>query len=214
MRLALLTLVFLVLISCDFPDAPTLQNPGSLGGSIEKNEVLFEGIDGSHEILFFTNKSHHALPYGKSFWIPLEEPQNPLIRWTLQAVKLSGELQAGFGMIFCHQPESEIMFLFLIRVDGFYQIAEFSQGNYHPFFDWVFDPAIRSGYGQKNTLEVRGNGSGLYSFLVNGTVIRTYQDENPPILLGGDQGMIVITSPREQFPQIPVDIRFQYGVGL
>ncbi|WP_052888146.1 serine/threonine-protein kinase [Thermogemmatispora carboxidivorans] len=68
-------------------------------------------------------------------------------------------------------------YLFEVDSQGRYRIARFDGGLEQPFADWSTTPALQSGTGVANTLQIIANGSNL-SFYANNVYLTTINDNN------------------------------------
>ena len=206
-RIIVSALFAILLFSCDFQN-PDSSWEGELGGGvIEENSILFGSTDTPGECLFETNEDRYSIPYGKSFWFPTSNVQDPFTEWSVGVVKESGREEAGFGLVFCDQGGS--MLTVMIRIDGSYQVAEVVGTDYRPFDVWHTHSAIHDGYGMYNLIRVSRGVGGEFTLWINGREVRRFVDDEAPIHSSGRQGYLVITSPLEDFPQKPVIVRFR-----
>ena len=178
------------------------------GGTPQVSTTLFSNSDIAGEKVFSTNDINISRPFGKSYWLPQGSEVTTFREYKIEAVKVGGDSSAGFGMIFCHGTE-ESMLTAMIRTDGFFQVAEVAGGTYKPMADWNSHSAIRTGFGQRNTLRVTRDDLGQFAFYVNDQKIYEFTDDEEPVHSGGRQGYLVVVSPREDFPKVPVDVRFR-----
>ena len=195
--------------SCNF--SSPLAAPDGTGdhkpSPIEKNTRLFADGETPGELVFETNESRYARPYGKSFWFPAGNIQSPFVEWGVTAGKESGRTEGGFGVVICDIGTS--MLTVMIRIDGYYQVAEIVKGDYVPRDAWRFHPAIVRDYGNRNRIDVSRASNGVFTLRINDQKITTFVDDEAPIHTGGRQGYLVVSSPLEDFPRIPLKVIFR-----
>ena len=197
--------------ACQFIDMsqPTGWD-GDLGGDgIQVSSTLFSQDGTTGEITFQTNDEKYSDPYGSSFWYPVaDSEQQPFSEWTVRTAKASGNQNAGFGIIFCHSVDGdtgvEQMLSVMIRNDGYYQIASIVGTTYTPNTSWTQSGAIY-GTGLFNTLRVSRTSGGIFTLYINEVEISDFEYAG---FSGGTQGYLVVVSPLEDFPDVPVNVRF------
>ena len=201
--------LMVLLVSCDFssplvpPEGIGDQNPPP----VEENTRLFVEGDKPGEFVFETNESGYSRPYGKSFWFPAGNTQSPFVDWGITVRKESGRTEGGFGIVICDVGTS--MLTVMIRIDGYYQVAEIVKGRYIPRDVWKPHPAIVRDRGNKNRINVSRASNGVFTLRINDQKITTFVDDEAPIHTGGRQGYLVVSSPLEDFPRIPLKVIFR-----
>ena len=209
-RLICLALLFLP-VSCGL-DWSRSEWDGETGGDgVAVSTELFRPTDAEGEWRFFTNDDANALPWGKSFWSPAGDSQDPFESWSLIVTKDGGEAYAGYGMILCHGGDgtTESMLTVMLRCDGYFQAAEVIGADYRPFDDWRRIDAIDEGYGRENEISVERDSGGTFTLRINGVEICRFSDDEEPFHDGGAQGFLAVVSPLEDFPDFPVSIRYR-----
>jgi hypothetical protein len=206
-----LLLIPLLLASCGLDWNPSDWDGETGGGGIEVSTELFGTTGIGNEWRFYTNDGENALPFGKSFWYPVGDGQEPFGGWSLVVTKDGGEAYAGYGMIFCHGSDGneESMLTVMLRCDGYFQVAEVIGTDYRPFDDWLPDDAIVEGYGRDNEIAVDRDSFGTFILRINGVEVYQFTDDEEPFHSGGDQGLLAVASPLEDFPDFPVSIRYR-----
>jgi hypothetical protein len=181
------------------------------GEEPEITTELFQATGMEDEWLFSTNDEENALPHGKSFWYPTGDLQATFGSWSLIVTKEGGEAYAGYGMIFCHGSDGseESMLTAMIRCDGYFQVAEVVGADYRPLDDWIADDAIIEGYGRENEISVSRSTGGTFTLLINSIEVYQFTDDEEPFHTGGAQGFLAVVSPLEDFPDVPVSVRYR-----
>ncbi len=189
---ALLTL--LVLIGCDQPGgtAPVIEN------------VLFEP-DGSGAIKFRTNDAtRNDVTWYRTYNTTFEPTMTTV---TATVKKTSGSTNGGAGILFCYVDASNY-YMMLITPTGYYTVQKRVAGVSSPIVNWTLSPNV-TGLNTTNTLRVTHTASGFDVYINNlSTPVANVNDTS---FLGGLVGFAasVGTSTEEQFPSVPVDVRFQ-----
>ncbi len=139
-------------------------------------------------------------------YLPLSDlSQEPFSAYELQVKKMSGDYSAGYGMLVNYLDESNYT-LVLISLDGAYCVESLVNGTYRSHCAWTQEPSILSAYGDTNIIRLTQNAAGNYDLHINGSFINRYTDLPRT---GGLQGYALIISGSENFPQVPVDVRFK-----
>jgi hypothetical protein len=128
--------------------------------------------------------------------------------------KKSGHNNYGFGILFCvdDSDKNNVSFYrFFINVDGSYAISKYTGKTSTVSLNWNFSPFIKTGYNVYNKLRVeRINNKDYTTFniYINDKFAAFFADYNP--VNGNKIGMAasVNEKEKEQFPYIPVDVRF------
>lgn len=131
----------------------------------------------------------------------------------IEVNKMSGSIFYGVGMIFGATDKSlGSYYYFLIAPSGHYSVYKIDGTGDSEIFPWTTSTAINAGLGQLNKLKVDisyASGS-LYSleFFINETSVNTASQAGP---FNGYSGFIAFigTSDYEEFPEVPVDVRFR-----
>jgi hypothetical protein len=132
--------------------------------------------------------------------------------------KISGRDTNGYGMLFCvdNTGSNNVSFYRLsISVNGRFHVQKRVVGTWTTMLSWRNSSFLITGYNVYNTLRVvrtdnkDGDGASFKIFL-NGNYAAIFDDDSP--LKGSRIGMTASTDvmEKEQFPHIPVDIRYEY----
>jgi hypothetical protein len=181
------------------------------GEDIEQRSDLFVPQGQSPgKYVFFTNDPALWGPYGCTLWTLTETRQEPFVQRNLALQKISGDASAGFGAILCRREDEllgETMLVVLINTRRQYTVGEVTGTQFQYLRPWAECPALAAGYAL-NRLRVQGDGES-YSVYFNGVLACEFQDEEAPLHLGGDDGLIVVISPQDRFPQTGVHVVFE-----
>jgi hypothetical protein len=107
--------------------------------------------------------------------------------------QVGGPDDAGYGLVFREQPETDAFYLFQVSTDGFIWIGRCEGGC--DSFDmlvgdgWVPSDAVRAGLNETNRIRVEANGPDMV-FYVNDTEVGRASDST---YASGDLGMLVET---------------------
>ncbi|MBN1525686.1 MAG: hypothetical protein JW904_14500 [Spirochaetales bacterium] len=123
----------------------------------------------------------------------------------LEIKKNTGMNNVGFGGIFCVQDEDNF-FRILIHENGRYNIYKKITGTWHEIRDWTASSHLLEGYGESNIIRVEYMGGNNFDIYFNNQFIETINDT---AFTGGMYGFYTGISTLEEFPDIPVDVRFK-----
>jgi len=155
--------------------------------------------------------------YERYTWQIISNPNtNPNV-YECRVKKISGDDYSGYGMIFCvddSDSNNVSFYWFLIAVDGTFIIQKRASNTLtNMSAGWTNSSAIKAEYNAYNTLRIErtdnANGATFRAF-INGDLAVNFTDSNP--VNGRKAGQIVGIGEMEmeQFPHIPVDVRFYY----
>jgi hypothetical protein len=185
------------------------------GGTVQQVSSLFvQQANGSYD--FTTNDSAYIGPNGFTLWSLAPADQATFVRRTVSLSKASGELYAGYGIVFCQYDTGspalvESMLLVMINAAQQYTVGEATGSTYTPYTSplWVPSTSLVRGYGVSNTVEVTRDETGLFSLFLNSGLEMTFRDGRTPLRVGGRDGYLAVISPYDNFPNIPVSVLFK-----
>ena len=178
------------------------------GESIEMNSSLFVTDSGSGTVSFSTNDNAYTGEYGYTLWTEEPEVFTPFVRLNVTLSKLSGDDTAGYGIVFCSHDGT--MLLVLINTKKEYLIGELTGNVFNELQGWKESSDLFGGYNQTNILDITlDSGTGLFSLSFNGGTSVTFMDDEEPYHTGGKNGYLVVVSPRDDFPDVPVSVTFK-----
>lgn len=131
---------------------------------------------------------------------------DPMGTLEVDVKKMSGNPWAGFGLLFCLQDLQNFYGL-VIDTEGDYAVFERNYGSWSTLIDWTYSDTLRTGFGAVNSLRIDRSG-GTFTLSFNGTAAGSFADAS---LSKGYWGPFVDVYPDEyeDFPDTPVDVRFQ-----
>lgn len=200
----------LLLSECPLTTGTEEEN-GVPGEDLQQRSDLFlqpEGASGQY--VFFTNDPDLWGPCGCTLWTLTGKRQEPFAARELQLQKVSGDLSAGFGVVLCHREDPELgetMLVVLINARRQYTIGEVSGTHFNFLVPWTGCPALTDGYAL-NRLRLLSDGEG-FELYFNGVLACRFLDEEEPLHAGGNDGLIVVISPLDRFPESAVHVVFQ-----
>jgi len=187
------------------------ETAGIPGGTIEQRSELFEENEGQAGIyVFLTNDLDLWGPYGCTLWALTGTQQQPFAVRELELTKLSGNRSAGFGLVLCHYRDEELgetMLVVMINTKRQFIIGEAVGAEFQAIVPWTDSPALFAGY-TANRLRVQRDGE-IFRVFLNGQPTASFRDENAPLHSGGADGLIVVISPLDRFPETPVHVVFK-----
>jgi hypothetical protein len=90
-----------------------------------------------------------------------------------------------------------------------YIVAEVVGTSFNEIIPWAESEALHAGYNQNNELRLEyNNTNGEFSLYINTQFETIFMDDEAPVHDSGRQGYIVVMSPLDDFPEMPVKIRF------
>ena len=212
LRSAALTFFLALFISCAQPGyIPPDEEPPA----IEQVDDLFVD-NGGGEYRFTTNDPAYWGEYGYTLWALKGAPQTPFTSREVAMCKTSGDDSAGFGVVICHYEDpdpgiGETMLVVMINTNRQYIVGEAIGAEFTAIVPWTFSGELLANMGQTNNVRVDYDG-GLaeYVLFLNGTEVKRFRDDETPFHAGGgDNGYIVVISPLDDFPEVPVDVVFR-----
>ena len=172
--------------------------------------------DNDGTLRFITN---NPSTYDKYTWYSVLNP-NPdtvPIVYELEAKKISGNDAYEYGMLFCldetRNSDADYYRLF-INVNGGFTVQKRTDGRWaaRPV-SWRNSPFLKTGFGVYNTIRIERtdniNGADFKIF-INGNLAASFFDDSPINSTNFAPVVSISIMEREQFPNIPVDIRFRY----
>jgi hypothetical protein len=203
-------LAILILDSC--PITPIPEEPGAVpDNDIALLSELFEqSKEDPRTRVFFTNDPALQGLYGSTAWTLTGSRQEPFAARELLLQKASGDGAAGFGILLCCRQDEQLgetMLVVLINTRRKYTVGEVTEAQFKYLVPWTECTALVEGKAL-NRLRVQSSGEG-FSLYFNGILACSFQDEEEPLHPGGDDGLIVVISPLDRFPQTGVQVVFR-----
>ena len=188
---------------------PSLQMPGD--STVVQNSDLFVKDKDSGVVSFSTNDEAYIGEYGYTLWTEIPEVFTPFVRLKATLSKISGDEYAGYGVVFCSSEES--MLILLINTKKEYLIGKLTGNAFIPMPGWEESPDLISGYNRTNNVEItRDPESGSFKVSFNGGEPVYFRDDEEPYSTGGRNGYIVVVSPRDNFPEVPVYVTYKMNL--
>lgn len=185
---------------------PSVQMPGA--STAVQNSDLFVKDEDSGVVSFSTSDEAYIGEYGYTLWTEEPEVFTPFVRLNVTLSKISGDEYAGYGVVFCSSEET--MLVLLINTKKEYLIGKLTGNAFTPMPGWEESPDLLSGYNRTNTVDItRDPESGSFKVSFNGGKPVTFRDDEDPFLTGGRNGFMAVISPRDNFPEVPVNVTFK-----
>ncbi len=184
------------------------------GDVVEQNSNLFVPQSDPKSYRFSTNDSAYWGPNGYTLWGLSLAGQIPFLQRDVTLVKTSGNTYAGYGVVFCEYetgtPAVETMLLVMINTQQQYSVGSVTGSDYTPYTNpmWIQDLHLNRGYGIANEVKITRDANGLFTLSLNNNQVMTFQDGRAPVQTGGGDGFLVVISPQDSFPQIPVTVSY------
>jgi len=215
--LGLLAAVTAVLGGCPSSYDPGNGTPDSsagTGGTPQQNDELFVQQSDPQNWHFTTADTAYWGPSGYTLWSLSLPDQEPFAQREVSLVKTSGNAWAGFGLVLSHVDSAgaalESMLLVMINTQQQYTIGEVNGSHFNPYTSptWVTSPNLTRGYGGSNDVKVTRDAGGQFTLYLNQVQTATFRDGRTDAPDGGGNGFLVVISPQDSFPQIPVSVSF------
>jgi hypothetical protein len=211
----LLSLLALALLAagCPGPYRPGVDIPNDTGELEENAELFVEDDDDPGTFTFDTNDSAYWSSSGYTLWAMDGAERDPFVSRTVRMYKSSGNDWAGYGLVLCHYDTEdpafgETMLVVMINNKREYIVGEVVDGTFNAFFGWTISLALNEGSGVPNAIGIERVNEEFILYL-NGDEACTFRDDEDPLHEGGRDGFIVVVSPQDRFPQIPVTVHFE-----
>ncbi len=182
-------------------DLDLLNNP-----VIEENSLLFDLDADTGVISFNTNNSKYISEYGYSLWTENNEIQSPFTGLNVTLSKISGNSDAGYGVVFCSYDDT--MLVVLINTKKEFVIGELTGNLFTVLQEWTEVASLNSGLNQINTINI-SLVSGEFSLTFNEGETIVFSDTDAPYHNYGKDGYLVVISPLDTFPNVPVSVTFK-----
>lgn len=131
---------------------------------------------------------------------------------TATVKKMSGSINYGYGIVFCFK-DSNNFYRLLINEAGYYSLYALVGGNSSAVIPWSTTPSanLTNGFGVDNVISVTQQSPGNFSLNFNGNQETLFSDSN---FIGGTSGFAasIDVQSNENFPNIPVDVRFKFSL--
>jgi hypothetical protein len=204
--------MMIILLSCELTGGRHYEKNESEDIVIEYVNDLFVPGENPDEIYFETNDNRYWSERGYTLWYLLEREDAAFDRREASLSKLSGSNTAGYGFVYCYGEDpyyGRTMLLVMINTVREYTIAEVIETEFDEIIPWTESPSLNAGYNQNNTIELTYDSENeLYTLGLNGVEETTFRDDEAPFHTGGRHGYIVVISPLDEFPEVPVSCRF------
>ncbi|MDA3940459.1 MAG: hypothetical protein PF693_14310 [Spirochaetia bacterium] len=209
-RVNILIIILLVLISlgCSVTPIPSVVKDPEDVPVIEENSSLFveDGVTGI--TMFTTNDTKYSEQFGYTLWVQEDVESDPFTHLNVTLSKLSGNEDAGYGVVFCSYDDT--MLVVLINTKKEFIIGELTGNLFTILQPWDDTENLKSGYNQNNIIDITYDaGTGDFDLSFNGVLVTTFRDDDAPFHTVGKNGYIVVISPMDNFPNIPVSLTFK-----
>jgi hypothetical protein len=201
-------LMIMITLGCPVTPGPSVVKDHDDAAVIEENSSLFV-VDGATGVIeFTTNDTKYSEQFGYTLWAQEGGVSDPFTHLNVTLSKLSGNEDAGYGIVFCSYDDT--MLVVLINTKKEFIIGELTGNLFTVLQPWNNATVLKSGYNQTNIVDITyDSGSREFDLNFNGVWITTFRDDNAPFHTHGKNGYIVVISPMDDFPNIPVSITFK-----
>jgi hypothetical protein len=204
----IITLLIIVTIGCSVTSIPSeVKDPKDVT-KIEENSSLFveDGVSGVVE--FTTNDTKYSEQFGYTLWSQEGSVSDAFTNLNVTLSKLSGNDEAGYGVILGSHDDT--MLIVLINTKKEFVIGELAGNLFTVVQSWDDAISLKPGYNQTNIIDITyDSGTGNFYLSLNCVLVTIFRDDETPIHTHGKTGYIVVISPMDDFPNIPVSITFK-----
>ena len=220
-------LLIIFLISCGSPGGSSNpeggQNP-DIPVEIPDTVTVSWEPDDENCLQFSTNDEDYLSTNGTSGWI-WGNADFSTIDFEVDCIKVSGESAYGYGLVFGLQEDTDPadglddtgynFYIILINTEGSYFLGQVINKNCEYITEnWYSHASLLRGKNISNTIRVvQTSGAGedpAFDIYFNGSTDPIeFVDNEDPKFYGGKCGYITTLSPNENFPFVPVDVRFE-----
>ena len=204
----LILLMILITLGCSVTPTTSIVKKTEDLTVIEESSSLFviNGVTGVTE--FTTNDTKYSGQFGYTLWTREGVEMDPFTHLNVTFSKLSGNEDAGYGVVFGSHDDT--MLVVLINTKKEFIIGELTGNLFTEFQPWDNAEALKPGYNQTNIIDITYNsGTGDFYLSLNSVLVTTFRDDDIPFHTQGKNGYIVVISPLDDFPNIPVFITFK-----
>ena len=185
------------------------EEPGDFDSGEDYADYFLEEEAGAYK--FAVNDKTYIGSKGHTFWMMKEPSELSFNQLEVELTKHSGYSGAGYGVIFC-QTDIEVgekaYLMVLLGIEGEYCVGKLVHNRFSYLCPWESHDSIIKGYGRPNELLVKRLSSDSYGLWINGDAVVEFSDRDAPFTDGGGWGFVVVVSPRDKFPQVPVKVDF------
>lgn len=213
-----LILVFILVFSCTVnPVSQEGDYKGGIsstdGSSVELINKIWQETAGGYRV-YKTNDRVNQSNSGRTFFYSLGS-ETVMTAFEAEIVKVSGYGAGGAGLFFCasgSEASGDLSGYFVsIDTQGYYTIRAMNKNKVETVTPWSPTAQLVQGYGQVNRLKVEYLGANRFKLSINGVEVTTFPAEPAQFvqLTGGRYGYSVGVSAYEQFPAVPLEVKFR-----
>ncbi|MEA1911655.1 MAG: hypothetical protein U9N32_08280 [Spirochaetota bacterium] len=200
--------LFISLTGCPNTPDPSVVEASLESSVIEENSELFIEDPNTAVVSFETNDTKYTGQYGYTLWTEGDAVQDPFTHLNVTLKKISGNDVAGYGIIF--GSHNNTMLIVLINTNREFIIGELTGNLFTKLQEWIEVSSLKPGYNQSNIIDISHNSvTGDFTLSFNGGDAVTFRDDEEPFHTTGKDGYMVVISPLDVFPGIPVSITFK-----
>lgn len=211
--LVVFTLCFVFFFSCAGGGGNDPVPPYNPENPIEQVDELFIYDALTDTTTITTNNGAYWSPYGYTLWaLNNTIPYGDFTDRVVNISKDSGDTVAGYGIVVCHAYRDDYgytMITVMINTSGRYTVGKVIGANYESVVGWKNCGHLFEGTGISNRLQLTyDKDEKEYTLYINGYEIESF-DITEPVHEEGRSGYIVVISPQDKFPSVPVSVSFK-----
>ena len=207
---------FWIIISCGL--SPLEEKANQFADEIvnvnEESTLFIEDSSNANLYLFETNDTRYLNNAGYTLFTTNKTNESDGFETiNVDMMKLAGNAEAGYGIIFCEQTidSKPFMLSILINTNGLYTIGKITNGEfYHLDNNWRYSSHINKGYGIKNKVSVSYDENlSSFNLQINDSDITSFTIPERITFKNSKSGFVVVISNRENFPEKSVKVEFE-----
>ncbi|HHU37647.1 MAG TPA: hypothetical protein GXZ47_10555 [Treponema sp.] len=180
---------------------------------IQQVDELFTYDEGTKTTKITTSNGAYWSSYGYTLWSLNKKFQHEDFKERIVFLsKISGDNIAGYGIVVCHAYREDYgytMVTVMINTQGRYTVGKVIGANYESVIGWKNCNHLRKGKGVENKLVLNyDKEEKKYTLFINDLEIESFTI-NDPAHESGRSGYIVVVSPQDDFPSVPVSVSFK-----
>ena len=187
----------------EIPESPAIQEESS----------LFVQDEGADCYVFETNETKYISETGYTLWTSNYVNESVGFQeFSARVCKLSGNKEAGYGIVFCAQKIEGKPFLLtvLINTSGSYSVGKVTDGVFSYILTSKTAYSLNSGYGVYNTISVsHDNEKREFVLKFNDVQTDRFSISEDLVFKDSRAGFVTVISDSDDFPENPVKVTFE-----
>nr|MBP3681587.1 hypothetical protein [Clostridia bacterium] len=208
--------LLLIIMSCTLSPLPNNTNNDENyieDTVIEEKSTLFIKNENEESYVFNTNSKTYLKNNGYTLWtIKYENDESEFEEIEFSVCKESGNIDAGYGLVFCSQEleNDSFMLSVMINSNGQYIIGKILNGNFCVISNWQTCNYINRGLGIKNKIKIEFNDeTEMFQLIINEKFVTKFSISDNIEFKKSKYGFVVVIANNEHFPNQPVKVTYE-----